>query len=431
MKRICLTVVGLYIGFVQLFAQHSVRDSSIYKPKKLGIDEINLTSSLYGQNGNHSAITGGIGDEHVVDFANGLEVKLVSQDAAAHKHTITFGLGIDHHTSASSAFVSKTGASKTGGTRIYPSLNWSVENLERKSGYGFGVYFSNEFNYKSFGLDAEYTKKTNNNGEFNAKMTAYMDKVKLIYPSELIPTTTVTSSNGTVHYTTASGRQILNSGGGGEDDDDEGGGYEESGENNIPSSPRNTLATSFSFAQVINKRLQGSITTDLVYQNGYLGLPFHRVYFTDGTVQVETLPDTRFKLPVGLRLNYYLGDKIILRSYYRYYIDNWGLSSHTASIEVPVKISPFFSVSPFYRYYSQTAADYFAPYKSHVAADQFYTSNYALAAFNSSFYGAGMRIAPPNGILNSKLNTLEIRYGHYTQTTDLNSDIISVALKFK
>jgi hypothetical protein len=168
-----------------------------------------------------------------------------------------------------------------------------------------------------------------------------------------------------------------------------------------------------------------------VSQTGYLGLPFHRVYFADGSEQVEKLPDTRYKLPVGLRLNYFLGDKIIIRTFYRYYIDSWGIQSHTADIEVPFKITPFFSLSPFYRYYTQTAAHYFAPYKEHSTTAAYYTSNYALSAFNASFFGVGLRIAPPAGILNSKLNSMEIRYGHYTQTTDLVSNVISVALKFK
>ena len=420
MKKISLTVIGLYLLFVHLFAQ-STKDTTVYQSKKLAVDEVNLVSSLYGQDGNHSAVTGGIGTEKVTDFANGLELKLVGQDATAHKHTLTLGLGLDHHTSASSAYVSKTGASKTDGARVYPSLNWSVENLKRKSSFGAGLYYSYEYNYKSFGLDVEYSKKTNSNGEFDAKATAYFDQVKLIYPSELVPASTPTSSdNGTTVYTTASGRTVSLSGGRSHEE-----------EVSIPSSPRNTYSATLSFSQVFSQRMQGSITTDLVEQTGYLGLPFHRVYFTDGSVQVEKLPDTRFKLPIGVRLNYFLGDKIIIRSTYRYYIDNWGIQSHTAGIEVPVKITPFFSVSPFYRYYTQTAANYFAPYEQHVTTNTYYTSNYALSAFDSQFFGVGFRIAPPGGIFNSKLNSMEIRYGHYTQTTDLVSNVISVAMKFK
>jgi hypothetical protein len=419
MKKICLSVVGLYISFLQLYAQ-STKDTTVYQPKKLAVEEVNLVSSLYGQNGDHSAVTGGIGTERVTDFGNGLELKLVGQDATVHKHTLSFALGLDHHTSASSAYVNKSGASKIGGSRIYPSVNWLKEDLRRKSAIGFGLYYSYEYNYQSFGLDAEYNKKTNRNGEFDAKATAYFDKVKLIYPSELVPnTSTTTSDNGTTVYTTASGRTVSLSGEHGDD-----GVY-------IPSSPRNTYALSLSFSQVISQRLQGSITTDLVSQNGYLGLPFHRVYFTDGSEQVEKLPDIRYKLPVGLRLNYFLGDKIIVRTFYRYYIDSWGIQSHTADIEVPFKITPFFSISPFYRYYVQTAAHYFAPYMEHKTTDAYYTTNYALSAFNANFFGVGVRIAPPGGIFKSKLNSMEIRYGHYTQTTDLVSNVISVALKFK
>src|SRR3954451_16838389 len=141
MKKISLTVIGLYLIFVHLFAQ-STKDTTVYQPKKLAVDEVNLVSSLYGQDGNHSAVTGGIGTEKVTDFANGLELKLVGQDATAHKHTVTLGLGLDHHTSASSAYVSKTGASSTDGKRIYPSVNWSVENLKRKTSFGTGLYYS-------------------------------------------------------------------------------------------------------------------------------------------------------------------------------------------------------------------------------------------------------------------------------------------------
>jgi hypothetical protein len=401
MKKICLTLVGIYLMMLHAFSQYQDKDTSFYIAKPLKIDEINLVSSYYKQDGDHSAITGGIGTEKVSDLSNGLEVKWIGWDAMQRKNTLTAGLGFDHHTSASSAFVNKTGASKTGGTRIYPSLNWNVENAKKGTGMGLGVYYSREYNYTSFGIDAEVSKKTKNNGEFNAKLSGYFDRVKLIYPSEFVQEVTVTSASG-----------------GGED------------RNRIPSKPRTTGTLSLSFSQVINKRLEAVVLLDGVAQTGYLGLPFHRVYFQDGTDNVEKLPSNRLKLPVGIRLNYFLGDKIIIRSYYRYYADTWGIQSHTASLEVPVKITPFVSVAPFYRYYTQTAAYYFAPFEKHISTESYYTSNYSLSAFNSQFFGVNFRIAPPKGLFKG-LNALEVRYGHYTQTTSLVSDVISVNFKFK
>ena len=87
----------------------------------------------------------------------------------------------------------------------------------------------------------------------------------------------------------------------------------------------------FSLSQVVNQRMQFSLLTDAVVQQGYLGLPFYRTYFNDGSVHIENLPGSRFKLPLGMRFNYFLGDRIILKSYYRYFMDNWGVKSHTVS----------------------------------------------------------------------------------------------------
>jgi hypothetical protein len=402
MKKICLSVIGLFLLFVQGFSQ-AAPDTSEYRPHKLTFEEANLVSSYYVQDGNHSAIQGGIGSEHVTDLANGLEVKFAGWDAMQRKNSLTAGFGLDYHTAASQAWISKTGASRrTDGLRIYPSLDWTRENETKGSTIGCGIYYSSEFNYKSFGLNATVNQKTKNNGEFGLKLNAYLDQVRLIYPSEFEPAGAYTiRANGEERHP------------------------------DYGSAGRQTYTASFSFTQVVNTRMQGAVLLDLVDQEGYLGLPFHRVYFTDGTDSVEKLPSHRFKVPVGLRLNYFLGDNVIFRGYYRYYMDSWGLRSHTASLETVLKVTPFFSVTPFYRYYVQTAADYFAPYETHVKTDAYYSSNYALAAFTSHYFGGGVRLAPPKGLFGSPWKMVELRYGHYTQTVDLVSNVVSVNLQFK
>ena len=153
MKKICLTVVGLYLLFLHAFSQATVakdtavstaKDSPVaYIQKPLHLDEINLVSSYYTQDGNHSAVTGGVGYEHVTDLSSGLDLKFISTDNDGYKYTLNAGLGLDHHTAASSAYVNKSGASKTGGTRVYPSLSYFEES---KNGTikGIGLYYSAE-----------------------------------------------------------------------------------------------------------------------------------------------------------------------------------------------------------------------------------------------------------------------------------------------
>ena len=80
----------------------------------------------------------------------------------------------------------------------------------------------------------------------------------------------------------------------------------------------------------------------------------------------------------------------------------------------------------------QTAVKYFGAYQQHTASDSYYTSNYDLSAFNSSFFGAGIRLTPPKGVFGMEhFNMLELRYGHYTRTNGMQSNIVSLNLKFK
>jgi hypothetical protein len=406
MKRICLSVVGIFLTLFSAFAQTDVKDSSAYKSRKLTFEEANLVTSYYRQEGNNSAVTGGIGTEKLTDIASVLDVKLNKWDAHNRKHSFDVEVGFDHYTSASSDKIDPRNISSAShaDSRLYPSVNWSMENQKKGSTIGAGLSLSNEFDYVSYGANVMFAQKTKNrNGEFTAKAAVFLDKVSLILPIELRP-----------GYPNV------------------GGGNGEGSKNDYGSAARNSYSGTLTYSQIVNQRLQVEFLMDVIYQTGFLELPFHRVYFADNSLHVETLPDTRLKIPIGFRANYFLGDKFIIRTYYRFYHDDWGLSAHTISIETPYKITPFFSITPFFRYNTQTAIDYFAPYKVHTAADQFYSSNYDLSKFSSNFYGAGFRIAPPKGVFGiQRLNMLELRYGHYTKTNGMNSDIISLHLKFK
>ena len=392
MKRILITGWAL-LGLMQLCAQ-TAKDTSNYKPTKLKIDEINLVSSYYQQDGNNSSVTGGIGTEKLTDISNTIDVRFFKYDKAGIKHNWDVEVGIDHYSSASSDQIDlqANSSASSSDNRFYPSVTYSRENEAKGQALSFGLSSSTEYDYQSFGGTVGYSKQTKNkNGEFIAKFQTYLDQVKLILPIELR-------------------------------------GFErESG-----TAGRNTFAGSLGYSQIVNKNFQLLFLVDLVQQNGYLSLPFHRVYFTDGTVHQENLPNSRLKVPVSVRGSYFLGDNIIVRGYYRYYADNWELKAHTADLEVAVKLSPYLSISPFYRYYSQEGTKYFKGFEEHTNASEFYTSNYDLSTFNSHFLGAGFKITPLKGVFGIKhLNTLEVRYGHYSRTTALNSDIISVNLKYK
>jgi hypothetical protein len=401
MRKIYLHVLFMYFGIFGTYAQSKPEpaksDSSKYQSRKLKIDEVNLVSAYYHQNGNNSAVTGGIGTEKLSDFANTIDLQMSRFNKNGRKNTFLFELGVDHYTSASSDKIDPTtiSSASSADTRIYPSLNWTQSNEETGNSFGFTGSYSTEYDYQSVGAAFNLTRLSKDkNTQFDFKLQAFLDQWKVILPIELRNST--------------------------------------NGEGEYGSAPRNSFSASFSVSQVISQKFQASLILEPSYQKGLLATKYQRDYFTDGSLRSETLPDKRYKLPIGLRMNYFLDDQFVVRTFYRYYMDNWGIRAHTAELEVPVKISSFFSISPFYRYNNQVGTKYFAPYGQHTPSAQYFTSDYDLSTLNSDFYGTGIRFSPPKGVFGwQRLNMLELRYGHYTRSTSLVSNIVSLNLKFK
>jgi hypothetical protein len=408
MKKISLAVIGFFFQLFSVFAQTNNTEDTTngYKPRKLNIEEVNFVSGYYHQDGNNSAVTGGIGTENLTDFANTLDVILLKTDKRNRQYTWTVELGLDHYTSASSDNIdpNTTSGPSAHDTRFYPSVSWAEKDTKGNT-FGLAGSFSTEFDYKSYGIGLNYSKTSkDNNRDFAIHLQSYFDRWTVIYPVELRP-----PGGGFSGHGGGSLDPVSNT-------------YE----------PRTSHSASLSYSQVITKRLQMAALLDIVYQQGLLATDYQRVFFNNNTERIENLPDKRMKTPIGLRANYFIDDRFIIRAYYRYYQDDWGIKAHTVSIELPIKLSAYTSLSPFYRYYTQNAADYFAPYGMHGVAETFYTSDYDLSQFSSSFFGAGIRLAPENGIFRIKhWTTLEIRYGHYTRSNGLHSDIVSLNAAFK
>ena len=405
MKKISLALIGFYFGVLASFAQTSDQDTSTYKSRKLNVDEINIVSSCYHQEGNSSPVTGGIGTEKLTDLETTVELKLSSLDAKNRQHTFLVEAGISHYTSASSDKIdpSTISSASSRDTRYFPSASYTINNEKKGIAFGVNASYSKEFDYSSFGYGINFAKTSQDkNRELLIKLNAFQDTYTIILPIELRdPSTIISSGGGRIRY-------------------------------RYPTKARNTYDASFVFTQVINMRLQIALLCDIAYQEGFLSTPFHREYFSNGSEGLEVLPNSHFKIPVGMRANYFLGDRIVIRTFYRYYQDDWGLRSHTINIETPIKLSPFVSLSPFYRFYVQSAVNYYGGYGQNDVLSTYHTTDDDLSKFYSNFLGLGIRFSPSAGILGIKnFSMLELRYGFYKRSNGLVSNIVSLNLKFK
>ncbi|MFI1743776.1 DUF3570 domain-containing protein [Thalassobellus sediminis] len=475
-----------------LFSFSQEDQSTAYKKRVLETTEVDFLTSYYSQDGDNASVTGGIGDEHLTDFTPTFVISVPLND----DDVLTIDAGISAYTSASSSnldpfdrtkdvtitsttvvsgasssrsvnsssvakvvsptpWAASTGASSSD-TWASISADYSHSSDDRNTIVNADVSFASEYDYMSIGFGGGITKLFNEkNTTFNINAKVYLDAWQPKYPTEL--DTYFVDANQSLNNSFFANVDIL---------DQSGTAIDKNGTNVwapvkspiISNKARNSYSLSFSFSQILSKNAQMSLFFDLVQQDGWLANPMQRVYFGDvdnfyiGNASsipnytsrsnddvfqladdIERLPSKRFKIPVGMRLNYYLSEIFTLRTYYRFYSDDWGITSHTAEIELPIKISSKFTLYPSYRYYNQTAADYFAPYEVHVSTSEFYTSDYDLSKFIANQYGLGVSytdIFAKTHIGKFGLKSIDLKYNSYERNTGLTAGIISAGFKF-
>lgn len=403
--RLQLTFVFLF-SISSLIAQQGTPSDSLSTGKrKLDRTEVDFLFSYYHQEGNNSAVTGGTGTEKLSDYASVIIVNVpVRKD-----HTISADFGASYYTSASSDNINPYTVSSASSDNLVfkldvtSSFKDTINNSER--GFKLGVTHQNNFGgIRAGGFYSKQSRDKNRElkvqGSINIDKWALYYSISKLYPVEL------------------KGQGDL-----------------------VDTDKRYSYNFSLAYKQILTRRLQMQLAGELIYQTGLLSTPFHRVYFVEqDQPKLEKLPAHRIRFPLTLRMNYFMFDRLIVRSLYRFYDDDFGLRAHTVNLELPFKVTSFFSLYPFYNYHVQTAAQYFQGYKEHHLTENYYTSDYDLSSLSSYEVGAGIFYAPVYNIATFRRNkkdrhaiTLrkwELRYAYYRRSTGLYANIVSTHFGF-
>lgn len=482
-KRNLTTLLFLLICMISKAQDQSTE----YKKRVLETTEVEFLTSYYSQDGDNSSVTGGIGTEELKDFANNI---VISMPLNADE-VLTIDVGISTYTSASSSnldpfdssgassgddddddddddiiqspesvtgspWIASSGASRQD-TWFSVSGAYSHSSDDRNTITSAHASFASEYDYISFGFGGGLSKLFNEkNTQIGITAQMYLDKWLPRYPTEL---DTYVEVGGNIDAGFFQGLPIY---------DESGVNIKDTGYPNlkwnvddfnlIENANRNTYSATLTFSQIINKNAQFSLILDIVQQEGWLGNPMQRVYFKDksnyfvgnaNTIpnytsksnedvfqladDIEQLPDTRFKTPIAARFNYFISEVFTLRTYYRYYTDSWGIDSHTAHIELPIKVADKFTLYPSYRHYTQTAADYFKPFDQHQSTQDYYTSDYDLSEFSATQYGFGVSytdIFASSHIWLFGLKNIDFKFNFYERNSGLTAGIAALGFKF-
>jgi Protein of unknown function (DUF3570) len=384
-------IIGLLASSLVASGQ---RKDSTYRKKDLSQTAVQVLMSYYTQDNDHSAVTGGIGTEDLQVFA--------SQFAVDHQfdsvHSFHLDTGLDVITSASTDNIDfvRSSASRTDG-RTHFGVGYGHYFKKSRVQTSIRNSFSIESDYTSVGASINVSRMNREQSrQFSVAFDAFFDDLRwgrldkdeeglsLVYPSELRDTTWFTNYR------------------------------------------RNSYNIEFGFFQVINRRLTLGLYPGVAYQSGLLSTPFHRVYFSNDDLRVERIPGTRLKIPLGVQLNAFIGDRWILRNYYRYYWDDFGIVSHTLNVESAIRLTPLFSITGIIRLYTQTGSDFFRPFDGHDPDAKFYTSDYDLSDFYSLKPGLALRYSPyPRSSITS-LKAVELRYSFYNRSDGLKAHALTL-----
>ena len=198
-------------------------------------------------------------------------------------------------------------------------------------------------------------------------------------------------------------------------------------------------------AQVLGKNTLFQSTAGYTNQTGYLSNPYKYVYVRGEVTPEEyytieqassgaaidwnaitklemvglelfreVRPDQRQQWSFSNRLNQHIPAlDASLHFDYRFYTDDWGINSHTFELKWHQSLPLGFTITPSFRYYSQSQADFFAPYFLAPRADGHYSSDFRLADFGAFSGGINFKKQFNKGV------ALDAGFEYYTRQSDL------------
>ena len=340
--------------------------------------QVDLLANYYTQDGEFGAPQGGLGTEQLDNLAGIVVVQVPLDSNSALNATV----GADYYSSASTDRIDyQLSTASANDLRAYLNVGYTERDLGGGRTYGIKLGGSYEYDYTSINGGLTFAQEwARGQHELSLGLQAFSDRWDLIYPLEL----------------RRPGAEF----------------------SRLDSRGRQSYGLSVSYATIVTPRLQLALTSELVAMRGLLSTPFHRIYFR-GSVDpaqyldearrdfpaddIERLPDTRYKLPVSLRVNYRLGDNLSVRTFARYYADTWGVRGASGELELAYQVASAWTLIPSVRYYTQEGADYYAGFGEHLPTQDFYTSDFDLATFTTTKLGLGLRYAPIFGLARMRL----------------------------
>jgi len=151
----------------------------------------------------------------------------------------------------------------------------------------------------------------------------------------------------------------------------------------------------FGLQLIVTPRLMTGLNYEAITDEGFLNNPYRSVRYLDETsargfsFQPELYPHTRTSNAVAINARYFLPHRASVHGEYRYFTDTWGIDANTASIGYTHPWGKRWIFEAGYRWYDQSAADFYSDLFPRADAQNFLARDKELSTFTSHMFSLG------------------------------------------
>jgi len=145
---------------------------------------------------------------------------------------------------------------------------------------------------------------------------------------------------------------------------------------------KETYSAFAGISQVIRRNIAVQSTFSYQHGTGYLSDPYKQVEVAGNANNPDRRPGQRNQFAWLTRYRHHVSPvEGTLHANYQLYLDDWGITSHTLELAWHQTLFDAFRLVPAFRYYSQSQADFYAPFFS--APAQHMSSDYRLSPYGA------------------------------------------------
>ena len=147
--------------------------------------------------------------------------------------------------------------------------------------------------------------------------------------------------------------------------------------------------------QILTPKLMATLDYEVITDEGFLNNPYRSVRYLDESsgvgysYQPEVYPQTRTSNAAGITARYYLPYRASVHGGYRWYTDTWGIDAHTVSVGYTHPWGPHWILEAGYRWYDQSAADFYSDLFPRADAQNFLARDKELSTFHNQMLSFG------------------------------------------